>query len=374
MELNFYMPTKVIMGKDCICGNAALIKETGSRAMLVTGAHSAKNNGSLKDVTDTLDEAGLSYVIYDKVMSNPTIECVYRGAELAKQNQVDMIIGIGGGSPMDAAKAIALLAVQEVSEEELFAGKYKRQALPLIMVPTTAGTGSEVTPYSILTNDKAQTKTSVADPVLFPRISFLDAAYMKDMPYITTVNTALDALSHAVEGMLSVRASQVTDAIAQESIQNIAEGLADLNNPEYRNRCGFLPAATREKLLYGSMLAGIVIAHTGTTAVHSMGYSLTYFKNIDHGRANALLLPSFLRYADQGDSKTVQKILSAMKLDTLEEFENLFQVLLGDREQLNEDEIIQYSGIAIQAKNIQNSRIIPTREDLIGLYSRSLKA
>ena len=370
MELNYYMPTKVIMGKDCIRRNGPLFSETGSRAMIVTGARSARSNGSLADIIGALDGEEIPYVIYDRVMSNPTTGCVYEGAELAKKNQIDFIIGIGGGSPMDAAKAIALLAVQELTEEELFSGKYKREALPLIMVPTTAGTGSEVTPYSILTNDKAQTKTSISSPVLFPRLAFLDAAYMSELTMVTTINTALDALSHAIEGTLSVRASELTDRLAEASIGTIAGALNEL--AAWKEKGYPISIGVREKLLYGSMLAGMVISHTGTTAVHSMGYSLTYFKNIDHGRANSLVLPSFLRFIAKSDSTAVQKILTAMKLNSMDEFETLFLKLLGEREQISEEEIIKYSNIAIQAKNINNSRIIPTKEDLVMLYSRSL--
>lgn len=371
MELNFYMPTKVIMGKDCIRRNESLLKEMGRKAMIVTGASSARSNGSLADLEETLDSAGITYVIFDRVRSNPTTGSVYEGAELAKKQQVDFIIGIGGGSPMDAAKAIALLAVQEVTEDELFAGKYRREALPIILVPTTAGTGSEVTPYSILTNDKAQTKTSISSPVLFPRIAFLDAAYMKELPVITTINTALDALSHAIEGMLSVRATRLTDQISQESIRIISGCLKELIDWKESRKGNELSLTTREKLLYGSMLAGIVISHTGTTAVHSMGYSLTYFKNVDHGRANALILPAFIEFAAKGDAVTVQNILKAMNLDSIAEMDSLFRRLLGDRERLSEEEIAQFADIAIRAKNILNSRIAPTREDLVLLYRQS---
>lgn len=372
MNINFLMPTRVIMAEDCIRKNYELLKEMGHTALLVTGGNSARRSGSLEDVQLALDSLDIRYYIYDKVMANPTITCVYEGAAYAKMNKVDFVIGIGGGSPMDAAKAIALLAAQDIKEEELFSGNFENKVLPLVMIPTTAGTGSEVTPYSILTNDKSQTKTSISTPLIFPKLAFLDAKYMNQLPMMVTITTTLDALSHAIEGILSVRSTDITNFIAMESIKKITQCLSFLS-PDKGDNISNLTIDIREKLLYGSMLAGIVIAHTGTTAVHSMGYSLTYFKNIDHGRANALLLPSFLRFTAKYNSELVKKILTYMGLDSIDEFEALFLRLLGDREQITQKELERFTGIAINAKNIPNSKVVPTKEDIINIYSRSLQ-
>lgn len=140
-------------------------------------------------------------------MSNPTVECVYDGAETAMEEEVDFVIAIGGGSPMDSAKAIALLAVSDIERKNLFDGNIGNKALPMIHIPTTAGTGSEVTPYAILTNHEKQTKKSIASPCLFPTYALLDAKYTKNLGLATTVNTAIDSLSHSVEGMMSKRAN-----------------------------------------------------------------------------------------------------------------------------------------------------------------------
>ena len=371
MELNFYMPTKVIMGEDCVTKQAVLFKEYGGKALIVTGTNSAKINGALQDVEEALESQGIEYELFDRIMANPTVACVYEGAAYAKEKKADFIIGIGGGSPMDAAKAIALLAVQDIAEEEIFLGKFVNQALPLVLIPTTAGTGSEVTPYSILTNTEGQTKTSIASPAIFPKLALLDAKYMRNLSVEITVNTGVDALSHAIEGMLSVRATKVSDGIAVQSIQEIVPCLSALS-PDTNKPAAEIPMQLREKLLYGSMLAGVVISHTGTTAVHSMGYSLTYFKNIDHGRANGLLLPSFLRFVMKQDAALVKQILSAMSFSSLDDLEALFLRLLGDRERITGQEIEKYAGIAIKAKNILNSKVKPEKEDLIQMYERSL--
>lgn len=372
MNINFYMPTKVIMGEECIGKNAELMKDYGNKALIVTGASSARLCGALSDVINALQSQGIEYELYDRIRSNPTIASVYEGADFAREKRVEFIIGIGGGSPMDAAKAIALLAGQDISEEELFSGNYSDRILPVILIPTTAGTGSEVTPYSILTNDIKQTKTSISSPILFPKLAYLDARYTKSLPMVTTINTALDALSHSIEGMLTVRSGTVSNALAVESISKITHCLISLSPSLSVDMNNKLSIDIREKLLYASMLAGVVIAHTGTTAVHSMGYCLTYFKNVDHGRANGLILPSFLRFVARHDNETVKKVLTAMGVTSLDELEAIFLRLLGDRERITEKELERYTAIAFQAKNVANSKVKPTKEDIENIYTRSL--
>lgn len=371
VNANFFMPTRVIMVEDCVQKNAALLNHYGQRALIVTGTNSAKNNGALQDITEALASRNMEYFIYDRVMANPTISCVYEGAALAKEVNADLVIGIGGGSPMDAAKAIALLAEQDIPQEELFLGKFGIKALPTVMIPTTAGTGSEVTANSVLTSDVLQTKKGISNSILFPKLALLDAKYMKSLPMTITINTALDALSHAIEGILSVRSSEMSNNIAVESIKKINQCLRYLS-PGIEQSILNLSIDIREKLLYGSMLAGIVIAHTGTTAVHSMGYSLTYFKNIDHGRANALLLPSFLRFTAKSDSELVNKILLPMGIVTVDEFEALFLRLIGEHEQISTKELERFTTISAAAKNITNSKVVPVKEDIYNIYARSL--
>jgi alcohol dehydrogenase class IV len=373
MNFNFYMPTRIIMGEDCIRKQAALMKDLGRKALIVTGTSSAAKNGALRDIKEALESQRITYDIYDKIRSNPSIESVYEGAECARRNGSEFVIGIGGGSPMDAAKAIALLAIQNIREEELFSGKYTGGALPIILVPTTAGTGSEVTPYSILTNDIKQTKTSISTPLIFPKIAFLDARYTMTLPMTETINTALDAFSHAIEGMLTKKATEITDNLALESISRITNCIKRLTPVRVNSESNQLSQSIREKLLSGSLMAGIVIAHTGTTAVHSMGYCLTYFKNVEHGRANALLLPSFLRFYAKSDPEPVKKILNASGSASMDEFEAIFLRLLGEREEITQKELERYTTIAAQAKNVLNSKVTPTREDMEYIYTRSLK-
>lgn len=363
--INFYMPTQVIMGEDCVLKQGQVIKYLGAKAMIVTGTGSAKKNGSEEDVTKLLDSLQIDYIIYDKITSNPSVSSVYEGAKAARKEKVDFIIAIGGGSPMDAGKAIALLTVQDIKEEELFAKEYKTGALPIVCIPTTAGTGAEVTSNAVLTNDRARTKMSIKGPGLFPAIALLDAGYMQDLPLNITINTAIDVISHAIEGMLSIKASALTDTLAKSSISNIKECFPSLLS-------GRLALQEREKLLYGSMLAGMVIAHTGTTAVHSMGYLLTYFKGIDHGRANGLLLPSYLRFVKEKDRELVEKILDTFDYGSIDELDLMFTTLLGEKEPISEEEADKFSEIAVKSKNVLNCTAAPDQEEIKQLYLSAL--
>lgn len=361
MNLEFFMPTRIIMGGDCIVKNAAVLKNMGRKALIVTGSRSAKENGSLKDVRKALESNEQSFILFDKVMSNPTIDCVYEGAALARKEGADFVIAIGGGSPMDAAKAMALLSCQEIPREKLFLGEYEPRVLPMAFVPTTAGTGSEVTQYSILTNDEAKTKTTLAAPFLFPSVSFLDSKYMSALSRTTTINTAVDALSHSMEGFLSKRSNALSDTLALESMGIIAGQFKNLKNFT-------LTPEDRSCLLYASTLGGMVIAHTGTTAVHSMGYSLTYFKDIDHGRANGLLIAEFLKLVEKSKPERIKQMFDKIEVSGLSEFKEIIEDLLGEKEKITKEEIKTYAAIAIKAKNIRNCIVTPTQEELVSIY------
>ena len=368
MRFTYYMPVKVLAGQGCLYEHRALLAELGKKALIVTGAASAYQNGAYDDAVKALKANGQEFACYSKVMSNPTVDCALDAAEAIKREGCGFVLAIGGGSPLDAGKAAAALALNALDKDAVFGVSYQR-ALPVAAVPTTAGTGSEVTQYAILTNHTAQTKTSIAGPGMFPRLAFLDARYMRGLPRSITVNTAIDALSHLIEGMLSVRASALSDAMAEAGIRAIAECFDALAQDEPG-----LPV--REKLLRASTLGGMVIANTGTTAVHAAGYQLTYHRNIDHGRANGLLIGAYLRFvrgkeAELG-TRRIGEILEALGMETLDEFDAALDALLGGRERFTPEEIEAYAEAAMRAKNITNAAVIPEKADILETLRRSL--
>ena len=212
----YYMPTKVFFGKACVAQSGDVLADLGRKALLVTGRHSAKVNGSQAAVVEKLDELGISWFLFDEVENNPSVATIRKAAAFASEKGVDFVIGIGGGSPMDAAKAIALVCTNELDDEHLFMGPY-RKPLPIVAVPTTAGTGSEVTKVSVLTNPKAGTKQSINTPLIFPTYAFVDPAFTESVPETVTVDTAIDALSHAVEGYMSTASTPMSDVWAEEA-------------------------------------------------------------------------------------------------------------------------------------------------------------
>ena len=362
----FYMPTKVIAGEGCVLKNGKEIAELGKKAMVVTGKNSGRKSGALQDVLDVLNEYQMEYEIYDRIENNPTLDCVVEAGIKARSWQPDLIIGIGGGSPLDAAKAIAVLANNDIPGMDLYNGNYPNKPLPIVAIPTTAGTGSEVTPYAVLTLKDIESKKGFTSEQVFPKVAFLDAVYTEMLPHDVTVHTAVDALSHALEGFTATRSSVSTDYIALEAIKLFADCMPQL-------KIGDLSLVEREKLLRASMLAGIVIAHTGTTIVHSMGYSLTYFRNIPHGKANGLLLAEYLRFLEEFAMGKVNEVLEALQIETIDAFAQQMTKLLDDNTRLLPEEIEKYVSISIQATNsIHNTLGNVTKDQQMRMFTESL--
>jgi alcohol dehydrogenase class IV len=365
MQFRFFMPTKVYFGNGCIQDNKAEFLQWGKKALVVTGRNSARLSGALADVTGILKETAIEFEVFDKIEENPTLEAVEAAGIVARRFQPDMIIAIGGGSPLDASKAIAVLAVNDMPARNLYNGGFAALPLPILAVPLTAGTGSEVTPYSILTDVENQTKCSFSDPGIFPKVAFLDARYTQTLSRSVTVNSAVDALSHAIEGYLSRRSTPVTDCMALDAIRcfgAVKQALID----------GSFNLADREALLQISLIAGIVLAQTATTMVHALGYSLTYFRDIPHGRANGLLLAEYLRFNELVIPEKVHAVLDALGLASIDEFSAFLSKLLTGDEVFSPAEIEKFAVLASKAPNTAFTARQPNLAELQQLLQASL--
>jgi len=369
MNYRYHMPVTSFFGKGCIRSNYELFQGFGKRALIVTGRNSARINGSLEDVCAVLDKVSIAWEIFDRIEPNPSISNVREGAAAAEKFGADFVIGIGGGSPLDGAKAIAYLSLNQVNDRELFSPKPGASALPIIAVPTTAGTGSEATPYCILTCTEEKTKKNLGSEALFPRFVFMDPSYMTGLSHGITVDTALDALSHAMEGYLSVRSDDMSSFFALKSISIIGECF-----PFLQKKCGGegIEFSVREKLLHASFLAGIVIAQTGTTVVHAMGYPLTVFKNIPHGRANGYLLPGYLRFVSDQNQIKVDTLLKTLGLTNHDQFKEMVRELVGSPEPFEKSEMERYAQSAAMATSTGNTVPVPGVEDIIEIYQSSM--
>ncbi len=367
MKFKYHMPTEIFFGKDCIKKNASVFAGSGTKALVVTGRNSAKVNGSQRDIFAALDAGGLQYILFDKVENNPSIETVREGAGLACSEKVDFIIAAGGGSPLDAGKAIAVLAKNNIDDDRLFAGNLDNPVLPIIAVPTTAGTGSEVTPYSILTDKKIENKKNLAMPSIFPRYAFLDPLYTESLSRKVTTDTAVDALSHALESFLSKRSTVMSRVFARESLVILGESLRKLSSGDE------VDYKLREDLLYASMLAGISIAETGTTVLHAMGYPLTYFRDVPHGMANGILMNAYIEYEYTGQKERVQEVFNAMGVTSPEEFYRLIDSLIGTDFRLSDEEIKRFVQIAGTSSSVKNTLPLPDEGDILRMYTSGTK-
>ncbi len=264
-----------------------------------------------KLVTDELDEMGAEYVLFDDVKANPTIHNVQTGYKLFKEFNPDVIVAIGGGSVIDTAKAIGIIATNpdfyDVKSLEGVADT-KNKAFPIIAFATTSGTAAEVTINYVITDEEAGRKLVCVDPHDIPVIAFNDADMMKTMPKGLTAATGMDALTHAIEGYITKGAHALSDLLCWNSIKFIADNL------EKAVKNGADDAA-REGMAYGSYVAGMAFSNVGLGIVHSMAHPLGARYDIAHGVANALLLPFVMEYNMSACKKKYGDIARAMGVD-----------------------------------------------------------
>lgn len=292
MDLNFYCPVKIVTGKDCIKNNIDVFSKFGKSCIIITGQNSAKKSGALADVIYALDQNGVKYTVFDGIEQNPSYDSCLKAALQAKQTGAQFVIGIGGGSPLDASKAIAVLAaVDDTSVESLYSLDWEQQPLPIIAVGTTSGTGSEVTPVAVITTPEGL-KKSVLAPTLYPKVSFGDPTYTMTIPTNFTRSTALDALSHAIEAYFNRKTNDICRTFALRSIEILIPMLAKTASIDAKE----LTFEDREKLYCASIYAGFAISVSGTCFPHGLGYFLSEQYNVAHGFACAVYLEKFIEY------------------------------------------------------------------------------
>jgi len=269
-----------------------IISELGlsGRCMLVTGKRFARSSGYLDKLRGLLESAGVGrVVIFDKVEPNPSASIVDEGGRIAAEHGIDFLIGFGGGSALDTAKGIAVVGTGGGSIINYFYPvEVKHSTLPIIAIPTTCGTGSEVTKYAVISH--GYRKNIVLGNGLVPIAAILDAETLKYLPKDILAHTAFDALSHAIESCFHVRSSELTQMFSVEAMRTILENFMQAYDGDLEGR---------EKLLYASMIAGLAINFSGTVMVHGLGYYLTEKYNVPHGLANALFLPQLIEYSSE---------------------------------------------------------------------------
>lgn len=293
MNMNFYVGTKVVTGVGCVRKNADLLKPFGKRCIIVTGKSSAEKCGALADVKAALDFVGTEYIIYNGIAQNPTVESCLEAANFALGFGAGYVIGIGGGSPLDAAKAVAVgIANPNISENDLYAMNWKYAPVKVVAVGTTAGTGSEVTSVSVLTSSQGRKKSFRSD-LTYPALSFGDPMYTTYMNDTFTRSTAVDALCHCAESYFNRLANDISQSFAVEGIIKLIKVFRKISAEGTQA----LDLQDREELYNASLYGGYAISVTGTAFPHALGYFLTENYGIPHGTACAVYLNEFIDYA-----------------------------------------------------------------------------
>lgn len=281
----YYVPSINIMGKGCLQDIAPYIQELNLQKALVVTDKFLVKSGIAGRLLAVLDEAGIEYVVYDEVKPNPTCKNVHDGVDFLKSHNCDYLISIGGGSPQDTAKAIGIVATNggHITEYE-GVHKSKAKSLPIIAVNTTAGTSSEVTINYVITDEERKVKMVMVDKNSIATISVNDPELMVDKPAALTAATGMDALTHAIEALVTPGAYPVTDATALAAVELIFANLAKAVKNGH-------DIEAREQMVYAIFLGGLAFNNAGLGYVHAMAHQLGGVYDLPHGVCNAMLLP-----------------------------------------------------------------------------------
>lgn len=296
MSFNMYVPTRILFGKGKIFELHNQSLPYKKALIVISKGKSVKENGTLDTACNELKLAGISYDIFDKVEANPSKNTVMKGAAFAKEMKSDLIVAIGGGSVMDAAKAIALMANNDGDYWDYIGsgtGKGKvpdNKPLPVIAITTTAGTGSEADAACVITNEETNEKTGYGNPDLFPRLAIIDPELMKTVPPKFTAYQGFDALFHSVECYISNKANLMSDMYALTAVKNIAEYLprAVKNGEDMK---------ARERVAFANTLSGVVMTISGCTSEHSIEHAMSaYHSSLPHGAGLIIISEAYYKH------------------------------------------------------------------------------
>ncbi|MGC8811272.1 MAG: iron-containing alcohol dehydrogenase, partial [bacterium] len=285
------------------------LKNYGVQKLLLVVDQGFAKIGPLAKITEPLEKEGIKFTVFDQVEPEPRVETADECGSLAKKEKFDFIIGVGGGSALDTAKAAAILATNEGRAKDYQGlNKVPRPGIPKGMIPTTAGTGSEVTFTAVFINEAEKKKAGINSPYLFPEIAILDPELTLSLPPAVTAYTGMDALAHAIESFTSLQANFLSEMFSLEAVRKIMKNLRSaVENGQDIN--------ARSEMLMGSLLAGIGLANAGVTAVHSLSYPLGGSFRVPHGVGNGLLLPAVMEYNASACPERFARLAEVMQIE-----------------------------------------------------------
>ena len=376
IAFKYFLPVNIEFGSGKVAKAGELTKPYGKKALIVTGHSSAKKSGLYDKVKDSLKAEGIDSVLFDKVAQNPLTTTAAEGAAFAKDNGCDVVVAIGGGSIMDCAKAIAFLAVNDGDVSDyIFGKKASDTALPIILIPTTCGTGSEGNGIAVLTNPDNGDKKSLRCNAIVAKVSIVDPECMMTMPKHVLASVGFDALCHNMESYTSKIAQPFTDALSLYAVDLIAHNLVDV----YK---GTGSKDSWEKITMASTIGGMVINTTGVTLAHGMEHPASGLKDVVHGKGLAALTPTIIEDSYQGAPEKFAKLAKLFGGEKAEDLAGKVRELLEDIELtctlsdlgIEEKDIpwMAENCMKVSAHSIANNPVVFSQEEIAEIYKKAL--
>ncbi|MEO1771678.1 iron-containing alcohol dehydrogenase [Candidatus Enterococcus ferrettii] len=376
MNFVYQLPVKIHFESGSIHQLPQLVEEFGQRILLVTGKGYLVDSGFIEQVAKELQENQFQVTIFTNVDENPTVHSVREGAALAKEMDCEMVIGIGGGSFMDCAKAIAFAAKNDDDILTYVLGEAQGEAaLPAILIPTTCGTGSEVNRFALLNNPETGDKLPFGNDLMLPVLSIVDPNLMKTLPKSVLAAAGFDALTHAMESYLSQRGQPITEILVLESIRLLGQDLVKLyKNSDYQ--------AGWENVTLASTLAGMAMDSSGLGPGHGLEHPVSGLRNIVHGRGMAALIPVIFQQSYQSNPQKFARISQLLggkdETDCVEQINRLLVELdlvvhLGDEGMKESDIPVLLENVKTQSMDyLTNYPVVFTEEEIVQIYKEAL--
>ncbi len=284
-----FFVNKILNEKGAAKKTGEILKNSGIKSTLIITDKGIVNAGLLKNIEDSLNKESIKYKIFSEVLPDPPEHIVFKGTEILKKEKIESVIGIGGGSSMDTAKVVSLLGKTEINLDKIYGINFTNcKRLPLFLIPTTTGTGSEVTPYAVLT--KGEAKCTVISPVIIPDIAILDEELVYNLPPKIIASTGIDAMVHAIEAFTTKNKKNfISDILAKESLKLLAHNIYRAVN-EHDN------FESKGNMLVGACVAGLAFTNAPVAAVHAFAYPLGGIFHISHGLSNSLMLIEVMKF------------------------------------------------------------------------------
>ncbi len=377
MSREFTMPKKIITGENAVKNSSEVFKSLGKKAFIVTGKHVVLLD-FFKELTDALNKVGIEYKVFDGITGEPTDCMINEGVKAFKESGSDFLIGIGGGSPLDSIKAIGAMAILDGTISDYMGKNIDVKLPPMVAIPTTAGTGSETTKFTIITDSQKGIKMLLKGENLVPDIAIIDAMATLTSPKSITASTGLDALTHAVESYTSKMAQPLTDTVAMSAVKRIFKYLPiAYNNGEN--------IEARNEMAIAAFEAGIAINNASVTIVHGMSRPIGALFHVPHGISNAMLLPSCMKFAVDGARAKFADLARAIGIEEKDDIlaSDLFIEKLADICRICEiptpleygiskedfyEKIDKMSSDALLSGSPNNTQKTVTKEDIVKLY------